>query len=452
MVRLLWGAMGSDKVAHKSIRWLTCLGLFSGVATAQVTSTIGLGVGHSDNIRRTTDNRQNETIGSLDFNLSWLQESQRLQANVLADIAYLKYFQDSYDPELTGNINALTSFRIVPGRFEWIVNDNFGQVRSDPFAPATPDNRENVNYFTTGPDLSLALGSTMRARVSGRYSRTDYETSLADSNRYGATASLIRDFSTASNVSLNLSSEKIDYVQPLAGDYERREGYVGYQLAGARTHASVNLGGSQIRSTGNDRSGVLARLDISRRLTPATTLSLRGGREFTDGADAFRLEQGISGPSVESLTTSQNAMPFINTYAGLGWEFARGRTGAGLSITRYSEDHEESSISADRVRWVGEAHALRQITPFLSLRIGVNYLKYEDQESSLNNTAGNAADGFSDTGGSAALEWRATRRLSANLEYQYFTSGSRYNENRVWLRVTYGLRAGPAPGSAGAAR
>lgn len=438
-VRLRCEAMGSDKVAHKSIFWMTCLGLFSAVATAQVTSSVGVGVGHSDNIRRTSDNQQNETIGSLDFDLSWLQDSQGLRANVLADIAYLRYFRDNYDPELTGNINALTSFRIVPGRFEWVVADNFGQVRSDPFAPTTPDNRENVNYFTTGPDFNLRLGSAMSARLSGRYSRSDYETSPADSNRYGATASLIRGFSIASNVSLNLSSEKIDYAQPVAADYERREGYIGYALAGARTKATIDAGVMEIRSEGNNRSGVLARLDVSRRLTPSTTLTLRGGREFTDGADAFRLEQGISGPSVESMTTSQNSMPFINKYAGLGWEFANGRTNAGVSATRYSEDHDEASASPDRVRWIAEAHAVRQMRRFLSLRVGVSYLKYEDQAGSVNTVSS-----FSDTGGTVALAWRATRRLSTDLEYQYFTSGSEYNENRIWLRVIYSLRAGAA--------
>ena len=35
--------------------------------------------------------------------------------------------------------------------------DNFGQVLDDPFQPATPDNRENINYLTTGPDLTFAL-------------------------------------------------------------------------------------------------------------------------------------------------------------------------------------------------------------------------------------------------------------------------------------------------------
>jgi hypothetical protein len=142
-----------------------CFGAIGAVA-ADLGYEVNVGVAHSDNIARTETNTINEEIatGGIMFSLS--QVSPRLSADLVGNFAYHDYLDNTYESELFGNFVGSARFQIIPERFSWMLTDNFGEVLSDPFQPATPDNRENINYLMTGPDLTLAFGSQTWARGS----------------------------------------------------------------------------------------------------------------------------------------------------------------------------------------------------------------------------------------------------------------------------------------------
>jgi hypothetical protein len=139
----------------------------SGSAFADLTYTVEAGVGQSDNIMRADSGEIDETIGLAGLELKWDRKSPRLEADVDIDADYLHYFGGTFDDEVVGSGNALLDFGIIPDSFSWRVQDNFGQELNDPFAPITPETREQVNYFTTGPAFMMRLGQAGILRVHG---------------------------------------------------------------------------------------------------------------------------------------------------------------------------------------------------------------------------------------------------------------------------------------------
>src|SRR5690606_21025406 len=151
------------------------------------------------------------TIGQLAVGLLWQEERRRLRADVDVDVSYQHYFDDEFDDDLFGGIDGMLLLGLVPERIEWLIQENFGQTRIDPLGAVTPNNREDINHFTTGPDVTLRFGQATSLRLSGRYSATDYETSVLDGTSRLGMLSLIRHLSPASALSLSGSHERVEY-------------------------------------------------------------------------------------------------------------------------------------------------------------------------------------------------------------------------------------------------
>lgn len=425
---------------HEGLRCTSVLltALLSGAALAAppVGYSIGVGAGYSDNIGRTATNEQSDSMGSAELLLDISQNTRKLEADLAANLAYFEYFDNTYDSEVIGNLQGAATMRIVPERFNWTFEDNFGQVRSDPFAPVTPDNRENVNYFSTGPELFFRLASQTRLELSGKYSTVTYEDTDLDSDRYSGLVSVLHSLSSASTVSLNLQQERIEYDVDVAGaDYDRQSAYFGYAIEGSRTRATVDLGYTRLEQSNND-DGLLLRLEVARRVSASSTLSARAGREFSDSGSAFRSQQGLSGVDVVDPGTqgaTQTLNPFISTYGGLGWDFTRRRTGWGVGVNYFDEDYQQQN-SLDTKRILGTAYVYRDLSSNVRLSIGGDYAK---------NSYQNSANDYRETSASAAVSWQVGSKLWLDLEYQRFDratdlAGGDTKENRAWLRLRFG--------------
>lgn len=397
-----------------------------------------LGAGHSDNIRRTAANEEDENIVAAGLRFSLDQRTARLQADAVGDLAYAEYLDETYDSEVLGNFVGNARFAIVPERLEWTVSDNFGQVLSDPFAPATPDNRENINFFTTGPDATLKLGSQTRLRLGARYSMATYEDSKElESDAVSGEMGLVRLLSEASSVSLNLRQQQIEYQQStLDADYDQSEAFLRYQVEGARTHLAVDVGYTEVErdAASQSDSGPLFRLDAERRVSPSTTATFTAGREFSNSGAAFAGAQGVGG-SIGTGTApgQQTAQPFTHSYATLGWNFARARSGFGL-FANWSDQSYEGASQNDQelIFFGGQFRRALSANTSATLRAVSAIGKFAQQNADYN-----------DLNGGLAFTWDVGRNVSIDLSYDYFERSSDlavndYRENRFWLTFSYG--------------
>ncbi len=400
---------------------------------------ISLGVGTSDNIRRVPTDEESETLAIAGLQLDWRERTARTETDVLGDLAYVDYLQNTFGSEVVGNASGRFSYAIAPERLLWSVSDNFGQGRIDPLSASSPENRENINYFSTGPDLALPFGSTLQLLASGRYSKVAYQETPLDSDRYSGLVGLEHKLSAASSVSLNASRDSIRFDDTnLNPDYDRDSAYARYKVDGRRTSIALDAGYSRIdRTVGENSDGVLFRLEVSRRISASSYLAASAGHEFSDAADAFRLSQTLTGGGLDTQSTVQTSSPFTNKYYTLGWNFARNRTGANLTASRFEESYSDNTL-LDRKRTLLSGQLTRNLTPVLEAALAAAYSK-EDYTNV-------GADAKESTAG-VQLNWRAGRYLTISARYQYAhrTSnlpGTGFSENRTWLQFGWGRPSG----------
>jgi hypothetical protein len=414
---------------------LACAPLLAaaGVQAAEKGFALSAGVAHSDNIGRTSVDEQSETVASAGLDFLLEQRTSRLSLDATGDLQYLNYLDNTYDNEVVGEVMADARFQLVPDRLMWIAQDNFGQTSIDPLAAVTPANRENVNYFSTGPDASLGLASNTRLLLSGRYGKVSYEDSPFDSDRYTGLVGVARDLSAQSRVSLNAQRERVDFDDDVLNqDYNRDQFYARFEGQGGRTRLGLDLGYSRLQRVGDSPSGVLARLEIARQVSVSSVVTISGGREFSDSGDSFRLDQTLN-TSLNTLSGEQTGSPFRNTYETIAWRFQRNRTGLSLSLQRYDEKFVQSSLF-DRVRTSVSGQFSRNLSPTLTADLGGSYSK-EDYD---------AFDGdYRESGAYVGFTQRFGRMLSLNVHYEWYKRSSdlptgAYTENRALLTLSYG--------------
>ncbi|MBB6091630.1 hypothetical protein HNQ60_000476 [Povalibacter uvarum] len=387
------------------------------------------GASYSDNVARTPTDEQEGTIGRAGVELGYEQRTRRLDADIDLNTGYEHYFDDEFDSDVVGGVDATLNVGLVPERFLWFFQENFGQITSDPFAASTPDNRENVNYFTTGPDLILNFGSATSFRASARYSDLKYEVTETDGEQYGATLSLIRRLSGTASLSLNAEGEQFEFDNKLLNtDYDRYQGFLRYELQGSRTTLSVDGGYTTLDMDGETSDGLLGRVSLSRRLSPASTLSFGLGQQFSDSGDIFREGQNTRGVSLDSENVIGTSDPFESRSASLGYDFNRNRTTFGVSVS-YGKESYETQTDLDRDVTTYGAYFSRQLSRVMDLRIFAS-LEQEEFE------ATNFEDDELRAG--AYLNWALGRTLSLRLQYDRFDrestdAGTEYTENQASL-------------------
>jgi len=402
------------------------------VAFAEIEATVRVGVGYSDNIARTETNKIDETLGTVGLEFAATREEGRLTGRFGADVEYISYFDSTFDDDFYGRADLLGDFAIVRDVFSWRVENSWGQVRRDPFEVINPGNVENINYFATGPDLTLRFGPRTRMLVSGRWSDTAYQDTPRDFNRLSGSLAFERSLSDRASLSLNASTASIEYDDALFGnDYDAHEFFGRFRAEGVRTRLQFDAGYTEIEDDIDSTGNPLLRIEVERDVSPRSTLRLAAGTEFSDAGRLFQgggLDSGVS-----DVIGAGSA--FERRYIGLGWTLDAQRTRFGAGVD-YREEIYDDLGTLDRDVTSFYANLERSLTEVLRFGLGLRYEmeqydsgELDDDRLRLNGNVG----------------WDIIQRLVLSFEYEYFQGDSNtplreYDESRAWLRLGYRWR------------
>jgi hypothetical protein len=399
---------------------------------AQLDVSVLAGASWSDNIDRVPVDEESGTIASAGLQMSYRQQTRRLDADVDVDAMYQKFQDGDFDDNVVGGMNAALNVGIVPERFLWSFADNFGQAQTDAFGASNPANQENINYFSTGPDVLLHFSSTTQLRLAGRASDVDYENTEADNRRTSGTLTLAHQLSGASTVSLVGESNRIEFDGGLAPTYSRHAGYGRYRLVSTRTELLLDAGYTKLDTVTGGSGGTLARLELNRRMSSAASLALTIGTEFSDASDVLRSAQGLFGPSRNLSNVVAASDPFENRYAIVSFDYFRNRTGCGVRMQRRQELY-ETATSIDRELTTWNAYVSRQLSARLDARV------YADLEKQRAESSGFEGD---ETRFGGYLNWQLGRTMGLRLEYdrvdrESTDADTEYTEQRATLFLVW---------------
>jgi hypothetical protein len=418
-----------------------CMGAGSVYAT-EPGYQITVGVAETDNVQLLPSGGSTDTTPFQELEFTWHDKRPLFDADIDADLEHVSYIPHYYDDEVIGNFLGQGRVNLLPQLLTWSMSDNFGQGRLNPLAPITPANRENINYFTTGPKLSLPLGPELKLEVTGQYGRVDYQDSPLDSNRLTGRVAFVHDFSLLSSISLDVVDERVDFEQDLLdADYSSQEVFVRYDTGGSRTKLGVDLGYSRIQETGVNTGSYLARISLSRELSAASIIGLSAGHNYSDGASSFLQVQTIGGATLNTQSVVQSEAPFSSDYATLAWNFQYSRTSWGINASYY-QDRYTTDAELNNDLGTIQARISRQISPVIELALTENVTRQSFASEGVNATETNTG---------LQLTWHAGRNLSVMFAYFLVKSTAdistdSYTENGLWLSVGYGRPAELPPG------
>lgn len=418
---------------------LCCGPSFASAVDIGLTAT--LSGGRSDNIVRTADNERDEDIYTAGAILTLTEQSQNVMADVQARAMRYRYSSDTFDDETLATFVGQVQFTSTNSLFSWVIQDNYGQQIVDPFRAVTPNNRENVNIFSTGPDFRLPVGQLNSVVLGLRYTDTHYEFRPQDNEILRASVQFVRQSTPTRSIALVVTGDEVKYDdQTVNTDLDRAQAFGRLQVNGERTNLGIDLGWTEIESALTRSEGVLAALTLNRQTSPFGNIAIQAGRRFSEAGDIFTQFQQAGNRGIgrfDGDTTADVANtsdPFELNYAGIGYTINRERTRFGIGGGWREEDYEVRS-DLDRTVSNVNANVMRRLTPRFRLQ---GYVQLSRRDFS---GTGQEDD---DTEFGILAGWDVGQRLGFELEFNRLERDSNalagdFTENRVFLTISYRL-------------
>lgn len=258
-----------------------------------------LGFGQSDNLNRDAAELRSD-VTRLGAAFDVRRNGDRLRGVLVGDLQLAKYGADlPDDDELLGSVDGQVALHAVQDRFWWDIRHGSGQVRTDPRAPISPENRERTAVTTLGPNLVLPLGGRNSFEASAYLSERRFQnTSELDSELTTARVGVSRLINPVTRVGLHFEQSKNEFdVQPDV--YRFKTLMLEYRKELASGEAAVSAGRGRIEIGGESDATLVTRLNWSRALGSRSTLEIYGGRELTDAGLLFA-SGGVMGGALDT--------------------------------------------------------------------------------------------------------------------------------------------------------
>jgi hypothetical protein len=401
---------------------------------------VAAGLGETDNVNVSQSDPKAQTIAAANLDFDVKRSGSRLDLTGLGVFTDLEYLQGAFSNQVLGRFDGLANAKLWADHLNWVVADDYGEQQTTPFAALSPQSLQRVNIFSTGPDLTLRPSYQTFVHVDARYTGADYQTSPFDGHNLLGGLEVGRQPSALSQLSLAVELEELRFDNTLVNtNYDRRAVYGHYRIQGARTAVDVRLGATQANDTESWKTSPLARLLLTRRISPFSVVTLSGGREYSDSSQSFSdLRSGAAGGIVVA-PVSQTTANYQRTYGSAGWAFTKLRTGLELTGNWEHDSYDLQNVF-DAERLDLALRAQRSITPALTANLvgSVDHYRYLNEA---------FTDKFGTVG--AGLSYRLGRwtvvyarydhafRRSSGTPSTTLIGATTYDENRVFVMIGY---------------
>jgi len=410
---------------------------------------VAAGIGETDNVFLTSTHPKSQTLAAADLDFDLRRTGSRLDASAIGNFTDLAFLQGAYGNQVLGRFDGLATAKLWSDRLKWVVADDYGEEQTDPFAPITPVNLQRVNVFTTGPILTLRPSYSTFVNLDAHYSKISYQRSPFDGHNLLGGAEFGRQLSSLSSLSLVVQAEELRFDNTAVNtDYDRREAYGRYLIQGARTSIDAQLGATQANDVGSSwRTTPLARLSLTRRVSPFSLLTLAGGREYTDAGGSFSSLTSGAGGGIVVAPVAQTTANYLRNYGSAGWLFARLRTTLNATVNWEHDDYQAQSLfNATRASLA--LNLGRALTTKLSANVGGTLDRYDYLNQGFTDKFGTIGGGLAYRPGRWFIVYarydHAFRRSSGSASSGF--AAPDYDENRVFIMVGYRPHADTEPG------
>jgi len=393
------------------------------------------GLGESDNVNLSPTHPRAQTLSALNLFFGVIRSGSRLDLNATGNFSDTDYLEGAYSNQVLGRFDGLADVTLWEHHFKWMVRDDYGDSQINVLESLTPLNLQRVNIFSTGPDLTLEPTLSSFVEMQGIYSRNTWQDDPFSGNTETGSLTVGHTFSPAASISLvgQIEQERFDNTS-VNLDYQVHEYYAHYSVREARTRLDLQAGVAQANDRGSWSSSPLVRASLTRNISPYSTISIAGGRDFNNAMGSFAsLDSGVTGGTAIGAAT-QTTGNARHTYGNLTWGYTRLRTDiylmGGWERLAYDVQSKYNYTLGD----VG-LNLSRHLTPRLSANIMATVDRGDYGNQGFTNSYGTAGAGLVYRPGSWIVIYGRYDHQFRNSSGLARTFG--YDENRIFIMFGY---------------
>jgi hypothetical protein len=402
----------------------------SGAARAEFGTEFG--VARSDNIDRVEADGRTEEMVTVAVGGEAVSSGAISEGSVNWELGAVDYRSGTYDDEPLAFVDGTARFDLFERRVFWNMRDQLGRQSVDPFVPTTPDTREYVNFFTTGPEFVVPLTNATAFNSAVNLSDVWYENQTIGNTRTGVLVGITFAPKPVRSLGIYTRIDSIKFdEQDLHEDYDRHQVYLQYQTQRRRGELRVAVGETEIRGLGETRDRPMFEGAWTREVSAQSDFALEFRRGFSDAGELFQTSaEGVG--TVEDLVTT--AEPIEISYVSARWGIDRPRTSGSISYAWSRQEHESAQQAIDREVPVWTADLTRELTPRLRFQLNATSMTDDFTDSDRRDKEKSLGVAFGwRLSGRTVLDFRMARYdRSSNF------AGASYEENRVFVTFQYG--------------
>jgi hypothetical protein len=282
-----------------------------------------LGGGHSDNLLRLPVDPVSGDYRLLGTSFDYVRDASRLDLDFNGDVEVRDYSDSNIDDEPIGAINLFVNGELLPGRVFWVVNDNYGVGRSNPLMPTGPQNRQEINVFSTGPriDLPIAQRSSLGLDATRAESSFD-ETNRIDNESENYELTFNRELNATTQVGIGGSRRDVEF-DGATDSNETKSYFLLYDRQLSSGGTTIRVGRSEVEIGSTRWTTPLVDLSWVRNLGTRTRLGVTATKGFSDAATAFVRGNGAGGPGTEFVIAVRDPYEFARVGLNLALTYER---------------------------------------------------------------------------------------------------------------------------------
>jgi hypothetical protein len=248
------------QISHKlsNVNSFACFILIacSHASALDLSGSLSLSTEHTDNSLRTDINKQSDLQTTVGATINLQEETKTILANIDYDIEYNHFNKSTQENDKVINGLGTVTWSPIPQTFQWDFLGSSRNLQRDRREADTLNNREQRNFYSTGPTGIIRLSKIDQLVISALYSATRLDTT-DNSNNDRSTGNLTwqHRLSNTQNISVGAQYIDVNFSDNNQENIKTTSGYVGFQSqtreSALRLSAGVNKSEIDNRSSIN---------------------------------------------------------------------------------------------------------------------------------------------------------------------------------------------------------
>jgi hypothetical protein len=245
---------------------------------------VGAGLEYTDNAALTPDNEDSDLIAIGYLGARIEDDSGPLHGRATTSLSYNHYTENTFSDKYYFNLGANAGWRMIENRLEWQLQNYFTQQSINSLDANTPNNTQNTNAFSFGPNIYFPLSGPHAFTLRPLYRDFYYENSDTDNQQYALQAAWTYKMYRTLDVGLVGEVARVKYDDDqLYPNYTSKTLHLA--LSGRRVNSeyTLNLGATSIdRERSDNFEGFTGNLTWLINLTGRSSIRARVVSELTD--------------------------------------------------------------------------------------------------------------------------------------------------------------------------